>query len=69
MNLYNSHPRNYLLTATQLREEGNDFEWVKPIIKLYQGDARNLDKIGNEEIDSIATHPPYASIPFKNNKY
>jgi DNA modification methylase len=37
-------------------------EWTKPIIKLYHGDARNLDKIEDEEIDFIATHPPYASI-------
>jgi tRNA G10 N-methylase Trm11 len=25
--------------ANQLCEEGNNFEWVKPIIKPYQGDA------------------------------
>jgi len=37
-------------------------EWVGPVIKLYQGDARNLDKIKDEEIDLIATHPPYANI-------
>ncbi|MEM4331415.1 MAG: DNA methyltransferase, partial [Candidatus Anstonellales archaeon] len=27
-------------------------------IKTYVGDARNLDKIKNESIDLIATHPP-----------
>lgn len=32
------------------------------IIKTYQGDARNLDKIDNNGIDLIATHPPYANI-------
>lgn len=37
-------------------------EWIEPMIKLYHGDARNLDKIKDEEIDLIATHPPYASI-------
>ncbi len=37
-------------------------EHKEPIIKTYWGDARNLDKIDNESIDLIATHPPYASI-------
>ncbi len=31
-------------------------------IKTYIGDARNLDKIEDESIDLIATHPPYANI-------
>ena len=39
-----------------------EIEWVKPEIRLYHGDARNLDKISNESIDLIATHPPYANI-------
>ncbi len=30
--------------------------------KLYHGDARNLELINSENIDLIATHPPYASI-------
>lgn len=37
-------------------------EWIEPNIKLYHGDARNLDEIEDESIDLIATHPPYASI-------
>ncbi len=37
-------------------------EYKPPIIKTYWGDARNLDKIGNESVDLVATHPPYASI-------
>jgi len=37
-------------------------EYIKTIIKLYHGDARNLDKIKDNEIDLIATHPPYANI-------
>ena len=42
-------------------------EWVEPVIKIYHGDARNLDKIEDESIDLIATHPPYASIiPYTN---
>ena len=34
----------------------------EPIIKTYWGDSRNLDKIEDNTIDLIATHPPYASI-------
>lgn len=37
-------------------------EYKEPQIKTYWGDARNLDKINNESIDLVATHPPYASI-------
>ena len=38
-------------------------------IKTYVGDARNLDKIEDESIDLIATHPPYASIiPYSKDK-
>lgn len=29
---------------------------------IYHGDARNLDKIEDESIDLIATHPPYFNI-------
>jgi len=40
-----------------------------PQIKTYIGDARNLDKIDDETIDLIATHPPYANIiPYSKNK-
>ena len=31
-------------------------------IKTYLGDAKNLNKISNDSIDLIATHPPYANI-------
>jgi DNA modification methylase len=37
-------------------------EYKEPTIKTYWGDARELDKIEDESIDLIATHPPYASI-------
>ena len=33
-----------------------------PEQKTYVGDARNLNLIDDENIDLIATHPPYASI-------
>ncbi|USH00040.1 hypothetical protein K1720_00685 [Thermococcus argininiproducens] len=44
------------------KEEKEEKEWIEPTIKLYHGDARNLDKIDDESIDLIATHPPYANI-------
>ena len=37
-------------------------KYQEPEIKTYVGDARNLNLIGDESIDLIATHPPYASI-------
>lgn len=37
-------------------------DWKEPDIKVYHGDARNLDLIEDESVDLIATHPPYANI-------
>jgi len=37
-------------------------DYEEPIIKSYWGDARNLDKVDDESIDLVATHPPYANI-------
>jgi DNA modification methylase len=38
-------------------------------IKTFVGDARNLDKIEDNSIDLIATHPPYVSIiPYTNQR-
>ena len=31
-------------------------------IRTYLGDARNMDRIKNDTIDLVATHPPYAGI-------
>jgi len=46
-----------------------DAEYIKPKIKTYVGDARNLDKIKEESVDLIATHPPYAGIiPYSNER-
>ena len=41
-----------------------DFEYPGANGKVYiqKGDARNLEKIPNEKIDLICTHPPYANI-------
>jgi len=33
-----------------------------PVIKTYWGDARMLDKVNDESIDLVCTHPPYANI-------
>ena len=35
---------------------------LKTRIEIYHGDARNLDKIADESIDLVATHPPYSNI-------
>jgi len=37
-------------------------DYKEPIIKTFWGDARNLDKIENDSIDLILTHPPYGKI-------
>lgn len=34
----------------------------EPEVQVYQGDARDLDLIGPESVDLIATHPPYWGI-------
>jgi len=39
-----------------------DEEYKEPEIKTSVGDACNLDKIPDNSIDFIATHPPYAHI-------
>lgn len=44
-------------------------DWIEPDIKVYHGDARNLDLIADESVDLIATHPPYANIiPYSKQK-
>ena len=39
-----------------------DEKEARPDIQTYVGDARNLDRIGDESVDLVATHPPYAGI-------
>jgi len=39
---------------------GRDYN--SPIIRVFAGDARNLDLLDNETVDLVATHPPYAGI-------
>jgi len=38
------------------------YDCGEPEIRVYHGDARNLDLIEDESVDLIATHPPYADI-------
>ncbi|MEM1873917.1 MAG: DNA methyltransferase, partial [Acidilobaceae archaeon] len=43
--------------------------WREPEVRVYHGDARNLDLIEDETIDFIATHPPYYKIiPYSKRK-
>jgi len=54
-----------MLTLDRLRFEYTSLninEKPKTWIKVFVGDARNLDKIDDESMDLIATHPPYADI-------
>lgn len=53
-----------MLTFDRLNFEPQNLYETLPTteIRLYHGDARNLDLIPDESIDLIATHPPYANI-------
>lgn len=53
-----------MLTFDRLNfEPSNLYETLSPTeIRLYHGDACNLDKIPDESIDLVATHPPYTNI-------
>ena len=49
--------------AIELTKLHTGFEYKSDCkIRLYNGDARNLDFIPDEGIDFICTHPPYANI-------
>lgn len=37
-------------------------------VRLFKGDARNMDQIDDESVDLIAGHPPYAGIIKYSNK-
>ena len=49
--------RRNLLYYTREREED-----VKAWYRVFHGDARRLDKIPDNSIDLVATHPPYFNI-------
>jgi len=46
----------------QYNQSLNDSE-----IRVFVGDARKLDRIGDETVDMVATHPPYAGIVSYSN--
>ncbi|MCX8202269.1 MAG: site-specific DNA-methyltransferase [Candidatus Micrarchaeota archaeon] len=50
------------LTMDRIQFRKQYDEFTNTIHKVFCGDARNLKKIGDEMIDLIATHPPYANI-------
>ncbi len=50
------------LIVTRDRLNFNTLKKDFPKQKTFLGDARNLDKIKDEGVDLIITHPPYASI-------
>lgn len=39
-----------------------DESYKEPRIETYEGDARNLNVLEDNQVDLIATHPPYAGI-------
>ena len=65
------NPNAVMVTRDRLNFNYNPHpaEYSEPIIKIYLGDAKNLDKIPDESVDLIATHPPYANIiSYSRNK-
>ncbi len=62
-----SSPRDLTKWLPSLPGKGNNNsisidEILKARIEIYHGDARNLDKIQDNSIDLVATHPPYYNI-------
>lgn len=54
-----------MLTLDRLRFNPDPLSVSKKIktwTKVYSGDARNMNKLGEESIDFVAAHPPYANI-------
>lgn len=55
--------------AVMVTQDRLNFDYkLEPRIETYHGDARKLDKIEDNSIDLIATHPPYAGIIAYSNK-
>jgi DNA modification methylase len=52
-----------MLSLDRLRFDYNPLDSTQhSTIRTYVGDARNLDKISDDSIDLVTTHPPYAWI-------
>jgi DNA modification methylase len=66
------HRLYYLVKALREKRQKSLLGYVKQELenktssevwyKVYHGDARRLDKIPNNSIDLVATHPPYLNI-------
>lgn len=56
------NPDAIMITRDRLRFKSIDPSFPKTEQKTYVGDARNLNKIKDESVDLIATHPPYVNI-------
>ena len=55
--------RLYWLEKALEESDQEGFEQArKARVEIYHGDARNLDKILDNSIDLVATHPPYLNI-------
>ncbi|MEM2759721.1 MAG: DNA methyltransferase [Nitrososphaerales archaeon] len=52
---------NYNSVMVALDRLNFDYD-SRVFIKTYVGDARNLNKVDDDSVDLIATHPPYAGI-------
>ena len=49
--------------SVELARKALDFEYETPYSQIvYQGDVRNLEKIDDNSIDLICTHPPYLNL-------
>lgn len=58
------NPDAVMLALDRLNFEYNSYLETLPEtnIRLFQGDARKLEAVGDATVDVIATHPPYANI-------
>ncbi len=50
------------LAPTELNNGVSIEDILKAKVEIYHGDARNLDKIQDNSVDLVATHPPYYNI-------
>lgn len=58
----NSDALMVTLDRLKFKRESDDAQIREVQIDIYEGDARDLNFIGDDAIDLIATHPPYANI-------
>lgn len=58
------NPNSCMIAMNRIDFKFNTFNQnrIEPRIDIYNGDARNLDIVGDNTIDLVATHPPYWGI-------